>query len=128
MLFLSPSDYFNFKLVDEMDRSEMQALQKASFATATISIESLDSPLPKIYPAVAQNIDVIYREWMLTPTDYRSLIESIEHIGAKPYTSLPTYLATHYLPNWDRLLADFTLKLGFIALMTISIHGIGLIH
>lgn len=116
MLFLFPSDYFNFKLVDEMYRLELQSLQKAGLATATISIESLDLGSPKVYPAINSTIDVIYRGWMLNPTDYGLLIDSIERMGAKFYTPLDTYLATHYLPNWYHLLAEYTPETKFYTL------------
>jgi ATP-grasp domain, R2K clade family 3 len=109
MLFLFPSDYFNFKLVDKLYRSELQSLQTAGFATATISIDSLDPRSPKVHPAIDPQTEVIYRGWMLTPNDYGLLIDSIEYVGAKAYTSPAMYLSTHYLPNWYRLLADFTL-------------------
>lgn len=102
MLFLFPSDYFNFKLVDEMYRLELQPLQKSGFATATISIESLDTGSPKVHLAISLNIDVLYRGWMLNPIDYKLLIDSIEQIGAKFYTLMNTYLATHYLPACAR--------------------------
>jgi hypothetical protein len=116
MLFLFPSDYFNFKLVDEMYRSELQSLQQAGFATATISIESLNTPAPKIHPAISSSIDVIYRGWMLNPSDYRSFVNAIEQTGAKFYTPIDTYLATHYLPNWYHLLAEFTPETKFYTL------------
>jgi hypothetical protein len=116
MLFLFPSDYFNFKLVDEMYKSELQSIQEAGFATATISIESLATRSPKVHPAISPATDVIYRGWMLNPTEYGLLIDSIERMGAKAYTSPTTYLATHYLPNWYHLLTDFTPETKFHAL------------
>jgi ATP-grasp domain, R2K clade family 3 len=116
MLFLFPSDYFNFKLVDEMYRSELQSLQEAGFATATISIESLATRSPKVHPVISPNIDVIYRGWMLNPGEYGLLSDAIERMGAKVYTAPITYLATHYLPNWYHLLTDFTPETKFYSL------------
>jgi hypothetical protein len=115
MLFLFPSNYFNYKLVDEMYRSELHALQQAGFATATIALDR-DLPSSKVHPAIRPKIDVIYRGWMLHPIEYGLLIDSIERMGAKAYTSETTYLATHYLPNWYHLLADFTPETKFYTL------------
>ncbi len=108
ILFLFPGDYFNFKQVDETYRAERQSLHQVGFATATISIESLAATAPKIYPVLTPNTTVIYRGWMLTPTEYQLLIDEIERAGAIAATPTPNYLATHYLPNWYPLLADFT--------------------
>ncbi len=49
---------------------------------------------------------------MLTPI----FIDAIDSMSAKPHTSLANYLATHYLPNWYELLAEFTPETKFYPL------------
>jgi hypothetical protein len=53
---------------------------------------------------------------MLNPIDYELLIDAIERMGTKVYTSLPKYVATHYLPNWYHLMADLTPETKFYPL------------
>jgi hypothetical protein len=51
---------------------------------------------------------VVYRGWMLKSHESAALVATIEAHGATAFTSPREYLATHHLPNWYPLLADFT--------------------
>ncbi len=113
MIFLFPGDYFNYKKVDDMYLDEMTSLQQAGFTTATISIESLSSPIPKVSEILSPKTEVIYRGWMLTPSDYQLLVREIERLGTTAYISVANYLATHYLPNWYHSIADLTPETKF---------------
>jgi hypothetical protein len=92
---------------------EVTSLENAGFNTAAISLESLESSSPKINPVLWQNAQVIYRGWMLSPSDYEFLTNAIENVGASAFTSKTEYLATHYLPNWYPLIADLTPETKF---------------
>ncbi|QOV88591.1 ATP-grasp domain-containing protein [Humisphaera borealis] len=51
---------------------------------------------------------VVYRGWMLNATEYDRLAAAIGAATATPLTSPDKYLATHHLPNWYPLIAEFT--------------------
>jgi len=84
------------------------ALNNAGLNTAAISLESLGSNLPKISPTIPQNSEVVYRGWMLSPSDYELLVNAVNSAGSRAFTSKAEYLLTHYLPNWYLLIADLT--------------------
>ncbi|HYE72944.1 MAG TPA: ATP-grasp domain-containing protein, partial [Blastocatellia bacterium] len=54
------------------------------------------------------DVVVAYRGWMLSPTEYDNFILSVKATGGTPLTSTDQYLATHYLPNWYKVIADLT--------------------
>jgi hypothetical protein len=108
MIFLFPSDHFNPKQVDEMYLDQAGSLNKAGFNTAAICLESLGDNSPKICPPLPQNSEVVYRGWMLSPSEYELLVNAVESAGAFPFTSQAEYLLTHYLPNWYPAIADLT--------------------
>jgi hypothetical protein len=114
--FLFPSDYFNPKQVDESYLAQAVCLQNVGFSTSAISLESLGANASKIIPAVSPNSKVVYRGWMLSPSDYELLINIIENANADVFTSKIEYLATHYLPNWYPLIADLTPETKFYSL------------
>jgi hypothetical protein len=113
VLFLFPSDYFNPKKVDEMYLDQVASLSDAGFDTAAISLESLGNSSPKISPTLSQSAQVVYRGWMLSPSNYELLVSAIESMGACAFTSLAEYLTTHYIPSWYPLVADLTPETKF---------------
>ena len=112
-IFLFPSDYFNPKQVDEMYLSQVASLSDVGFDTAAISLESLGNSSLKISPTLSQSAEVVYRGWMLSPSNYELLVSAIESMGAYAFTSLAEYLSTHYLPSWYPLVADLTPETKF---------------
>ncbi|MFB2979945.1 ATP-grasp domain-containing protein [Microseira sp. BLCC-F43] len=115
-IFLFPSDYFNPKKVDEMYLDQVASLSDAGFDTAAISLESLGNSSPKISPILSQSAEVIYRGWMLSPSNYELLVSAIESMGASAFTSLTEYLNTHYLPSWYPLVAELTPETKFYSI------------
>jgi hypothetical protein len=99
MIFLFPSDYFNPKQVDEMYIEQAASLDKAGFNTAAICLESVGDNSPKISPPLPQNSEVVYRGWMLSPSEYELLVNAVESAAAFPFTSQAEYLLMHYLPK-----------------------------
>jgi hypothetical protein len=73
-----------------------------------IDIEPLGSGPVRLRPALEPGARVVYRGWMLTLDDYRTLAESVERFGGSCATSPDQYAATHYLPNWYNLVKDLT--------------------
>jgi ATP-grasp domain, R2K clade family 3 len=96
MLFLFPSDYFNFKLVDEMYRSERQSLQKAGFVTATMSIDSLDPRSPKVHPAITPQIDVT------NPAEIRMVIAEMHKFRGTIEGGICVRRVEDFLPETER--------------------------
>lgn len=107
MIFLFPNDCFNPRQPDEAYRDRFLAFKQAGFKTALIEIESLSNGT-SIYPPLTSQETVVYLGWMLSATDYRSLVQIIRQTGAIPFTSEEEYLATHYLPHWYQLIKDLT--------------------
>lgn len=113
MQFLFPSDYFNPKQVDTAYVEQFESLQDAGFAVFLISLESLELGLAKMIPSPELDSTIVYRGWMLSPTDYERLVGVVEDAGSTILTSSSQYLATHYLPNWYPLIADLTPETKF---------------
>ncbi|MBD2435337.1 ATP-grasp domain-containing protein [Nostoc sp. FACHB-110] len=113
MRFLFPSDYFNPKKADAAYLEQVACVQSAGFATSLISLESLGTNSSKIIPLPEVGSKVVYRGWMLSPTDYESLVSVIQSTGANILTSQTDYLATHYIPNWYPLIVDLTPETKF---------------
>jgi hypothetical protein len=106
--FLFPSDYFQPKQVDADYLEQFQCFQSRGHATSVISLENLGAGAAQIYPAPAPGEMLIYRGWMLTPSDYSSLVAVVDLAGARMWISQVEYLANHYLPNWYPLIRDLT--------------------
>ena len=104
------------------------SLRSAGFSTAVISLESLEDISPKISPAPPPGSNVIYRGWMLSPSDYQLMVNAIERVGASAFTSQSEYLATHYLPNWYPLITDLTPATKFYSVdddLESALRGLG---
>lgn len=113
MHFLFPNDYFNPKQVDAAYLEQFNCLRNAGFATSVISLELLESGLSKLTPIPDVSSTVVYRGWMLNPTDYERLVRAVEDTGSSILTSKSEYLTTHYLPNWYPRIADLTPETKF---------------
>jgi hypothetical protein len=108
MIFLFPNDIFNPKQPDINYQDRFLAFKNAGFKTALIEIESLNNQQTKIFPNLLPQETVVYLGWMLSSDEYLSLIQIIKKAGAIPFTSHQEYLNTHYLPNWYKLIQEFT--------------------
>lgn len=113
MRFLFPSDYLNPKKVDTAYLEQFNCMKNAGFAVSIISLESLGSRSSKIIPVPDPDSTVVYRGWMLSPSDYELLVGIVESTGARVLTCKAEYLATHYLPNWYASIADLTPETKF---------------
>ena len=105
--FLFPSDPFRTKQPDEFYAAEFAAIRAAGFGTSVFSLEDFQAGLFRAFPSLPA-MTVTYRGWMLSPADYEALVSSISQSGAQPLTDVASYLATHHLPNWYPLIAEFT--------------------
>ncbi len=107
MRFIYPQSILNPSLPDEMFQEEATSLTKAGHIVMLIDGEQL-AQQPAILKTITSEKTVIYRGWMLSPTEYKNLVLSIEKAGGLPITSIDEYLATHYLPNWYKIISDLT--------------------
>ncbi|WP_310488649.1 hypothetical protein [Chamaesiphon sp. VAR_69_metabat_338] len=106
--FLFPSDYFQPKQADADYLEQFQCLHSIGYSTSVICLENLGSESAQIYPAPEPGEILIYRGWMLAPSDYSSLVAAVDLAGAQMWISPAEYVATHYLPNWYPLISDLT--------------------
>jgi len=106
--FLYPSDPIDPKKPDEPFLDQVQELRKLGFTVSLVSLEELDQESARIRGAMPAGSTVVYRGWMLAPSEYAKLLSLIESSHGVPLVSLEIYLACHYLPNWYPLVAEFT--------------------
>lgn len=128
MRFLFPSDYFNFKKVDEAYLEQVNCLQNIGFKTSVICLEALGSKSVKIFPIPESGAKLIYRGWMITPDEYSLLINAVRSAGGEALISHDEYLATHYLPNWYPLICDLTPETHFFSVddnLESALSGLG---
>lgn len=104
--FLFPADPSDLTCPDEVFAEQYIAYRDVGFSTslrsATVFSETM---LLRNIPIASE---VVYRGWMLKEKEYQWLSNAIRKCGAKAFTSLSEYLATHHLPNWYPLLSDLT--------------------
>jgi len=89
-----------------MFANQLAAFRDAGYSASLCpdSVVQDNKPLRNVPPGAT----VVYRGWMLNASEYRRLIQAIGGASATPLTSTNSYLATHHLPNWYPLIAEFT--------------------
>jgi hypothetical protein len=107
MRFVYPQSLLNPRLPDEMFQDEATALSKAGHIVTLIDSEKLPTE-PATLKVITSEKTVVYRGWMLFPTEYENFVLSIEKADGFPLTSTERYLSTHYLPNWYQIISDLT--------------------
>jgi hypothetical protein len=114
MRFLYPCDPFNKKVPDEAYAEEFLAAQAAGMASSLYSAEDFEFGDFKPRPLFAEQEEIIYRGWMLSPDRYAQLLEAIGRKGAHAVTSVAQYRLCHYLPQWYPLCREFTPETIFV--------------
>jgi ATP-grasp domain, R2K clade family 3 len=107
MRFVYPQSFLNSRLPDEMFQDEATALSKAGYTVTLIDSEKLPTESATLKAIISEET-VVYRGWMLSLTEYKNLVLSIEKAGGSPLSSTERYLATHYLPHWYKVISDLT--------------------
>lgn len=108
MRFVYPQSPLTPRHVDEMFLEESQAFSKAGFSISLIDGDRLMDSQAKVQPPVASEEKTVYRGWMLTAAEYTNLLLSLKATDGLPLTNAEQYLATHHLPNWQKIIAEFT--------------------
>ena len=106
--FLFPSDPIDPRQPDAAFRKQTGEMRKRGFGVSIVPIDDLGESTCKIRGALPVGSTVVYRGWMLDPSQYKALATLIASQGAHPISSLEAYLGCHYLPNWYPLVAEFT--------------------
>ncbi|MBD1491203.1 ATP-grasp domain-containing protein [Weissella confusa] len=99
-VFLFPSDFLNNREPDFDYKNEYEAA-KRYFTVVLINQEKLfDRNEVSVNLKISNGDVVIYRGWMLKPTQYALLVAYVTHHGGRMFTDQSAYEYTHLLPNW----------------------------
>ncbi|TLD71776.1 hypothetical protein FEM03_06460 [Phragmitibacter flavus] len=108
MRLIYPADTFSPKVADEVYADEFAAAQAEGFPVSIFSFEDFQGGTFRPRPAIQSGETVLYRGWMLTPTEYTRLFEAIVAAGGTLVTDVAAYTLCHHLPCWYPLLTEFT--------------------
>jgi len=104
-----PSNPLRPKQPDEQFAAEADAVQAVGFEVSVFSMEDFQNGQFRLFPMLPADVEVLYRGWMLSASEYKSLISNLAQVAkARPVTSLESYLSSHHLPNWYPLISDLT--------------------
>jgi hypothetical protein len=94
------------KEADDIFNDEYVAAKEAGLQAALFSLEGLK--MEKRIPQFVDGESVLYRGWMMTPTEYAGLCEQISQSGGVPLVSPAQYELSHYLPAWLPKISELT--------------------
>ncbi|HET9934758.1 MAG TPA: ATP-grasp domain-containing protein [Polyangiaceae bacterium] len=111
-LVLFPSAPMNLREIDEDFEVERQAAKKAGLATALIDHTRLvmGEPLAALAGVGDYQGEVIYRGWMLTPSQYETLYTTLAGRGIHLLNDPAAYRTCHYLPDSYGYIAEHTAR------------------
>jgi len=104
MHFLYPSDPLEPRQPDERFRNQANEMRILGLGVSIVCLEELGETTCRNRNPIPSGATVLYRGWMLAPTEYEKLLRLIHSHQASPLISLETYLACHYL-QWGIHLA-----------------------
>lgn len=113
MHFLFPSDLMDSKQVDESFKLEYEALKANADQCHLLNADEWESGRCKITPKLLNQPTLIYRGWMMTPSDYQSLFNGVQAQGGNLLTNCEQYRLCHHLPNWYQNCQQYTPKTVF---------------
>jgi hypothetical protein len=105
---LYPSSPLRATQPDELYAAELSAVRGEGFHTSLVSFEALQAGSFRATPPLPQGTTALYRGWMLSAGEYELLAAGIRSVGARAFTDLRSYLASHHLPNWYPAIAELT--------------------
>ena len=108
MHLLYPANPLRARQPDEQFAAELEAVRDAGFETSVFSIEDFQAGEFRATPALPTGAEVLYRGWMMSTSEYESLVSNLAQAEARPVTPLESYLASHHLPNWYSRISDLT--------------------
>lgn len=116
--FIFPSDSFNPKMVDEFYLPQAQKLMAMGFHVFHLNTDEIDNSSiyqltenNKSVKIIREEIDIaqkfIYRGWMLNQDSYNDLTRKLYF---QLMTDKESYLFSHHLPNWYKVLENYTMS------------------
>ena len=105
---LYPSDPLRASKPDDQFAAEVDAIRANGFEASIFSLEDFQGGEFRPVPALPSGKDILYRGWMLSASEYETLVSNLIQSRARPVTSLENYLASHHLPNWYPSIFDLT--------------------
>src|SRR5947209_2380697 len=108
MHLLYPSNPLRTRQPDEQFMAEVEAVRTFGFEISVFSMENFQTGEFRPTPALPGGAEVLYRGWMMSASEYKSFVANLAQAGARPITSLESYLASHHLPNWYSRISDLT--------------------
>src|SRR5215470_9580640 len=92
--FLYPSSPVEPRKPDEPFLDQIEELQKSGFSRSLVSLEELEEGNARIRGPIPAGATVVYRGWMLAPSEYEKLLSLIRVNQATPLVSLDAYVAS----------------------------------
>jgi len=111
MRLLYPNAMLSPREADDIFEAEHLAAKEAGLKTSLFSLEGLQ--MGKRIPVFGDGESVLYRGWMMTPSEYQELCKQINQSGGVPIVSPAAYQRCHYLPDWYPSLSDLTAETVF---------------
>jgi hypothetical protein len=104
--FIFPAHPLRSIAVEEMFADQFAAFQAAGYSVSLCPDSVIEDG--KLLRNVPPGKTLVYRGWMLNATQYTRLSQAVHAASATLITATQMYLATHHLPNWYPLIAQFT--------------------
>src|SRR6476620_10416656 len=115
MRLLYPTNPLQTRAPDELYAEEYLAAVGSGFDVSLFSFEDFTAGTFRARPTISTGDTVLYRGWMVTPSQYGLLCGEVARLGATMLTSPERYELCHYLPRWYPALREFTRRLTFSA-------------
>jgi hypothetical protein len=108
MRLLYPANPLQHREPDDLYAEEYAAAVGSGFSVSLFSYEEFTAGIFRARPTISRGDTVLYRGWMVTPTQYGQLCADVSSFGAEMLTSPEHYELCHHLPQWYPTLAEFT--------------------
>src|SRR5436190_4764514 len=108
MHLLYPSSPLHSKQPDEQFAAELEAVRAEGFGISLFSLEDFQNGNFRVTPTVPSDVDILYRGWMLSWSDYEALVSALARFEANPVIPTDMYLSSHHLPSWYPHIKDLT--------------------
>jgi hypothetical protein len=97
---LYPSHPLRSKQPDEQFVAEVEAVRSVGFEVSLFSMEDFQGGDFRPFPALTAGVDMLYRGWMISASEYEFFVSALAQNGIRPIISLADYLSSHHLPSW----------------------------
>ncbi|MEM8981502.1 MAG: ATP-grasp domain-containing protein [Pseudomonadota bacterium] len=115
MHVLYPQNPLDASQADEPYHAEFQAVAAAGIDCSLFDFDALEFGQFQPKPTINRHAPILYRGWMMSPSRYRKLVESICQRGGEPVTNGTQFVTCHHLPNWYEQCKAFTPETRFFA-------------